>query len=176
MTASPHPTTAAPVTDAEYRAVCEFLYDEAALLDQDAYAAWLGLLTADVRYRLRARTLRALDQAASTYRVVDNNAEELRIRVGQISDPRLTFAENPPSITRRHLHNIRVRAAAEPGELHVTVNVLLHRSRGVEGEEHCYSAQRHDVLRRTDDGYLLAAREVVLDSTVIKSMNVSVLF
>lgn len=176
MTTSTPLAAAAPVTDAEYRAVCEFLYEEASLLDQDAYDAWLALLAPDVRYRLQARTLRALDQRISSYRIVDNSAEELRIRVRQISNPRLTFSENPPSLTRRHLHNIRVRGTDRPDELSVTANVLLHRSRGIEGEEHQYSAQRQDVLRRTEDGYLLAAREVVLDSTVIGTMNVSVLF
>ncbi|WP_207844266.1 aromatic-ring-hydroxylating dioxygenase subunit beta [Williamsia soli] len=175
-TVSTVPPALTPVSAQVHHDVSQFLFREAALLDGDRYDEWLAVLAPDVHYKLGARTLRASDQPARGYPIVDNQANELRIRVQQISNAKLTYSENPHSITRRHISNIIVEQAADSGELAVRSNTLLFRSQGVDGTQHTYSGLREDRLLVDGDSFLLAERTVTLDLSVIPSMNVSVLF
>ncbi|WP_063062879.1 aromatic-ring-hydroxylating dioxygenase subunit beta [Nocardia sienata] len=170
------PSAPVAVTQQLHFEVSQFLYRESALLDADRYEDWLALLTPTVHYRVSARTVRASDQPAEGYPIVDNHAGELRIRVQQISNAKLTYSENPHSITRRFISNVIVERDGDPSELSVTSNTLLFRSHSVDGNQHLYSAIRRDRLLIDGDSFKLAARDVTLDLSVIPSMNVSVLF
>src|SRR4051812_32459306 len=97
------------VDDALYVAIQRFLYREAALLDRRDYAGWLGLLTDDIQYRVDAQVARDAGVAPVEYAIVDENLVGLKSRIDQISNPRLTRAENPPSLTRRIVSNIEAQ-------------------------------------------------------------------
>ena len=162
------------VSDSEYREVCEFLYREAAALDGHDYAAWMRMLADDVSYYVGAPTVRAAGEAVREYPIFSESAYQLNKRIQQISNPKLTHAENPPSITRRFVTNILVSRSIQSNELEVMSNIMLHRSQGIEGETHIYTGGRSDVLRRRDGVLLLARRRVKFDRPLVSSMNVSI--
>ena len=104
----------APVDDAACVEVQRFLYREAAALDRRAYEDWLKLLTGDVRYLVLARVARRLEAGALEVAIIDESLESLTLRVRQLADPRLSHAENPPSLARRFLSNVQVETAVAP--------------------------------------------------------------
>lgn len=165
---------AASVSDSEYREVCEFLYREAAALDGRDYSAWISMLTDDVSYYVGAPTVRAAGESAREYPIFDEGAFLLNKRIQQISNPKLTHAENPPSITRRFVTNVVVSRGAQPLEFEVASNVLLHRSYGIEAETHIYAGARNDILRRRGGALALAKRRATFDRPLVSSMNVSI--
>ena len=75
------------------------------LLDRREYQQWLALLTDDVIYRVFARVTREAQATSLDYAIIDEDATSLKMRVDQISNPRLTRAENPPAFTRRFVSN-----------------------------------------------------------------------
>jgi 3-phenylpropionate/cinnamic acid dioxygenase small subunit len=168
-------TAGDPVSDAEFVAIQRFVHQEAALLDRRDYQAWLDLLTDDIDYRVTAQVARDAATGMEEYAIVDEDAHTLRMRVEQIADPRLTRAENPPSLTRRFVSNIVAEGAAPPDAFVVEANLLVYRSRTTAPEGGFYVGQRHDVLRRAEDGLRIAARHVRLDQTVLRDGSLSTL-
>lgn len=164
-----------PVSDSEYREICEFLYREAAALDSRNYEAWLQMLADDVSYYVSVPTVRAAGDAEREYPLFDEQAEQLRQRIQQISNPRFTHAENPPSMTRRFVANVLVSRGSRQNELEVASNIMIHRCYGVDGETHTYTGARKDILRRREGALVLARRQARLDRPIILSMNVSIL-
>jgi hypothetical protein len=101
-----------------------FLFREAALLDRRDYAGWLSLTTDDIRYRITAAVARDAGAAAVDYAIVDEDKTGLKARIDQISNPRLTRAENPPSMVRRVISNIDVRVIVDSMFLDGTLQPL----------------------------------------------------
>lgn len=155
------------VDDSAFIAVQRFLNHEAALLDRRAYDDWLALLSPDIRYLVFARLARRAEAEPVDVAIVDEELESLTLRVRQLADPRLTHAENPPSLTRRFLSNFHAVVAPPPDAYVAETNLLVWRSRGTIPEGGFYVGTRRDVLRRTDSGLALARREVRLDHTVL---------
>src|SRR5689334_1056933 len=87
----------AAVDNGLYVEIQRFLYREAALLDRREYSAWLALIAEDIHYRVTASVARDAGATPVEYAIVDENLTGLKSRVDQISTPRLTRAENPPS-------------------------------------------------------------------------------
>lgn len=58
----------------------------------------------------------------------------------------------------------------------VRSNLLVYRSRGDRPDHDLLAAERHDVLRRVDGDLRLARRVVVLDSTVVPTLNLAFFF
>lgn len=94
------------VDGALYIEIQRFLFREAALLDRREYGAWLALTSEDIRYCVAAAVSRDAAANAVEYSIIDENFVGLKSRIDQISNPRLTRAENPPSMTRRVVSNI----------------------------------------------------------------------
>lgn len=157
------------------RAVEEFLYTEAELLDGWRLREWLELLTEDVRYRVPIRIAkeRSDDERAGVSTEMfhlDEDIHSLQLRVDRL-ETGFAWAEDPPSRLRHFVTNVRVR---EPGEeLAVRSNVLVYRSRWDRPEHDLLSGERHDVLRHVDGELKLAERTVVLDSTTLPTLNLS---
>ena len=164
------------LSDAESREVTEFLFTEAEILDARRFSEWLALLAEEIRYVVYAPT--TITDGAEERRVplLDEDISSLRARVAQISTPQFTISENPPSIDRRFVTNIR--AAIDVGGDCITVrsNVLLRRARGVGTEPHVFSTSRQDAIRRVDGRLRLWRRTVQLDDVVVGSSRLSVFF
>jgi PAH dioxygenase small subunit len=159
-----------------YGVVQHFVYREAALLDRREYREWLRLLTDDISYRVVAQTTRDAADAGLEYAIIDEDANGLKLRVEQIATPRLTHAENPPSLTRRFVSNLMVSIATDPNEFVVEANLLIYRNRSGVPDGGFYAGERHDIVRRVDGELRLARRLVRLDQTVLYGGPVSTLF
>ncbi len=155
------------VDDALFIEIQRFLYREAGLLDRRDYAGWLALIAHDIRYRVTAGVARDADAQPLSYAIVDEDLTGLKSRIDQVSNPRLTRAENPPSMTRRVVSNIEAYHSEKPGEFDVTSYLLAYRNRPSIPEGGFYVAIRYDTLRRGASGWQLSGRTAHLDQTMI---------
>jgi 3-phenylpropionate/trans-cinnamate dioxygenase subunit beta len=155
------------VDDALFIEIQRFLYLEAGLLDRREYAGWLALLAQDIRYRVSAAVARDAGVEPVSYAIIDEGLTGLKSRIDQISNPRLTRAENPPSMTRRIVSNIEAYHSQKQDEFDVVSYLLAYRSRPSIPEGGFYVAMRHDLLRRGASGWQLLSRSVHLDQTMI---------
>ena len=156
-----------PVGNDTFVEIQRFLFREAALLDNRQYADWLGLLDEEIHYRVMARVVRDAGADEMDYAIIEEYLVGLKSRIDQISNPRLTRAENPPSLARRFVSNVEAHQGAAPGEFAATSYILVYRSRRNVPEGGFYVAERQDVLRRRGAGWRLARRLVRLDQSTL---------
>jgi 3-phenylpropionate/cinnamic acid dioxygenase small subunit len=156
-----------PVDSGIYIEIQRFLFHEAALLDRREYSAWLALMTEDIHYCVIAAVSRDAGAKAVDYAIIDENAVALKSRIDQISNPRLTRAENPPSLTRRVVSNIEAYHGEAPVDFFATSYLLAYRNRPSAPEGGFYVAERQDVLQKVDSDWRLARRSVRLDHTML---------
>ena len=164
------------VLDRDYVEIQRFLYREAALLDRREYLKWLALLTSDVTYRVAQQIARDAQSGNIDFAIVDEDAENLKARVVQLADPKLTHAENPPSFIRRFVSNLEARRGVAPDEFAVESNLLVYKCRATIPEGRIYVASRNDVIRRIDGELRIARRDVRLDHAILFDGVVSTLF
>ena len=139
-------------------AVEEFLYREAALLDDWRLEDWVKLFTDDARYVVPSTDLPEGDPRSDLV-FIDDDIMRLRARVARLNS-RHSHRERPRSRTRRFVSNVRVREAGE-GELRVSANVLVYRFRSGEGAP--YVGAIEYILRRDGGDLRIAYRRAVLD-------------
>jgi 3-phenylpropionate/cinnamic acid dioxygenase small subunit len=159
-----------------YWEVYEFLIHEAELLDGHREREWVELCTDDVIYRMPVRETRergAGDGFDEQMFYFDETRGSLELRVRRL-ETEYAWAEDPPSRTRHFVSNIRVSDDGERDEIAAKSNLLLYRSQGTELHNDLISAERHDVLRRTEGGLRLARREILLDHSVLTTHNLSI--
>lgn len=152
-----------------------FLYEDAALLDRRDYAAWCKTLADDILYSVLAKVNRDASIGSLEFSLINERAAELKQRVDQISTPKLTHAENPPSITRRFVTNVMANQAGAQNEFDVTSSILVYRTTVDVPEGGVYSGQRKDLIREVGGGFRIARRVVHLDQAVMFGA-VSILF
>lgn len=157
----------------------EFLYHEAALLDERRYDEWLALMTDDIHYWMpirRTTTAREIDQEFTQpggMAYFDDDKRTLAVRVQRMAVGR-AWAEDPPSRTRHMVTNVRV-LGVDGAEISVGLNFQLYRTR-LNSEEDSWIGRREDLLRRVDGQLRLARRHIYLEQTVILSQNMSSFF
>lgn len=158
----------------------QFLYAEAALLDDRKYREWLGLVADDIHYwmPLRRTVTRAnLDREFTKpgdMAFFDDDRMMLEVRVRKL-EASSAWSEDPPSRSRHFVSNVRIVDVAGD-EVTLEACFHLYRSR-LNSEASQWFGRRVDVLRRTAaGGFLLARRHVFLDETVILATNMSTLF
>ena len=159
--------------------VQEFLYREAALLDDRRLDEWLELLTDDIHYWMPIRRTTTAREVAGEFTkpgdmaFFDDDKDMLGMRVRRLSVGR-AWAEDPPSRTRHIISNIRI-LELKGEEILVTANFQLYRTR-LNSEEDSWIGRREDLLRRVDGRLMLARRHLFLEQTVILAQNMSNLF
>ena len=157
----------------------EFLFREAAMLDERRYEDWLELLTDDVHYWMpirRTTTAREVDKEFTQpggMAFFDDDRTTLQMRVSRLMVGR-AWAEDPPSRTRRLITNLRI-TGADGDEISVSLNFQLYRTR-LNSEEDSWIGRREDLLRREQGELRLARRHIYLEQTVILAQNMSNLF
>jgi 3-phenylpropionate/cinnamic acid dioxygenase small subunit len=156
-------------------AVEDFLVDEALLLDDRRFDEWFELFADDLVYQAPVRVTAKKGHAdvIDTIFHFDENKQSLGLRVRRLGTD-VAWAEDPPSVTRHCLSNIRVTATDTPGELAVRAYVLLYRARGDRGLHDLLSYVRWDVLRPTGSSFQIASRRAVLDQGVLGTKNLAV--
>jgi len=157
----------------------EFLYREAALLDDRKLDEWLELLTDDIHYWMpirRTTTAREVEKEFTEpggMAFFDDDKKMLTMRVQRLAIGR-AWAEDPPSRTRRNVSNVRI-LEIDGDETLIAANFQLYRTR-LNSEEDCWIGRREDLLRRVEGELKLARRHLFLEQTVILSQNMSNLF
>jgi 3-phenylpropionate/cinnamic acid dioxygenase small subunit len=165
-----------PFGDERHLLAHQWLVEEAWLLDAQAYEEWLDLLADDVHYLMPVRVTTALGSGYDTSPGMahfDEDKYSLSRRVARFLTEH-AWTEDPPSRLRHHLSNVRTFATEDPDHLVVDSATLLFRSRGDVREGAFISAGREDLLRRTDDGWKLARRTIMVDDAVMRMQNLAI--
>lgn len=181
-------TPALPKTLEYYRLreeIEEFLYEEAALLDERHFTEWLGLLTDDLTYFMPLRRNVKFGEAARENTRIgkdiswfDEDKWTLAKRVEQIMTG-IHWAEEPFSRVSRLIANVQLTSATPsleaPGEIAVRSRFLIYQNR-VEYETNLFAGKRNDVLRREGGAWKIARREIILEQNVLTAKNLTVIF
>jgi len=155
---------AAPPAPSITRAQVEdFLYAEAALLDEWRLQEWLELLTEDVTYSVPATDVPEGD-AKSTLFIISDDALRVRSRVRQLLG-KSAWAENPRSRTRRLISNVRIRESAGD-TIRVTANFAVYRMRMDQVDT--YVGRYEYTLVQRDGGLKIRERKAILDLEALR--------
>lgn len=145
----------------------DFLYAEAALLDEWRLDEWLTLLTADARYEVPS-TDRPGGRPDSALMLVSDTRDMIAARVKRLNS-RKAHREFPWSRTRRIVGNVRVLAELPDGGIEVTANFSVHRTR--HAVTHCYVGRYLYRLSPAPDGspaaFRIAFRRAELDQETL---------
>ena len=136
----------------------DFLFQEAAMLDECRLDDWVKLFTEDARYVVPTTDLPEGDPKRDLV-FINDDITRLRARVARLTS-RHAHREYPWSRTRRFVSNVRVEESND-AELSVTANVLVYRFRSGEGAPYVGSIDY--VLRRDGGDLKIAYRRAVLD-------------
>lgn len=136
----------------------EFLYEEAALLDEWRLEEWLELLTEDASYYVPSTDMPDGDHKSALFIVADDIVR-IRSRVKQLSG-RFAHAEHPHSRTRRLISNVRIRGV-EGDTIRVTANFAVYRMRLEQLD--VYVGRYEHVLVWKDGKLKIRERRAILD-------------
>ena len=161
------------LSDADYRAVVEFLYREARLADEARYAEWLALWTDDGVYWVPATTDPGADPDKHLSHIYDNRARlDTRVKLLQTGH---RYSQEPASLMRRLISNIEAREA-EGGELVAESNFLLAElAIQAKHEMHWWVGRATHRLRRVDGALRMSRKKVVLINAAEPLPNLSFL-
>jgi 3-phenylpropionate/cinnamic acid dioxygenase small subunit len=178
-----------PHTEAYYRLRSEiedFLYAEADLIDERRYKEWLDLLAEDLTYFMPMRRNVKFGQQAERENTkqgvgiswFDEDKWTLSKRVDQILTG-VHFAEEPLSRVTHMVSNVRIKAVRvsleDPQEVDVGSRFLVYQNR-VEYETYTFVGRRNDTLRKTDTGWKIARREILLEQNILLAKNLTTFF
>lgn len=172
---SAEPARAEPVPLELRLAVHDWLDMEAELLDERRFEQWLELLADDLHYTapVRVTAKRGHPEVLDEIGHFDENRLSLGLRVRRLGTD-VAWAEDPPSVTRRFVTNVKVRRGQVSNEVTARTNLLLYRTRGDRGTHDLLSCVRDDVLRSVGDSFRLVRRRAVLDQAVLGTKNLAV--
>lgn len=167
------------LTAEEQNQIEQFLYREAALLDNRRYSDWLELFTDDCRYWMPVRETRLASQTEQEFSqpgeiaFFDEDKAGLTRRVAKLQSP-FAWGESPPPRTRHMYTNIR--PVKVEGEI-ITVECAFSFFRSaLEAESDWFVGRREDDLFRGGGTLKIAARRIYLDQTVIVAKNMNHFF
>lgn len=140
----------------------DFLYAEAALLDEWRLEEWLDLFTIDCTYVIPAPDA-ANEDPGDTFSLIHDGRPMLEQRVIRLKKP-TAHAEFPHSRTRRMITNVRILAQA-PDAARVAANFLVFRSRG--GKEVTYVGHYDYELVAIDGAWKIRHRKATLEHDVL---------
>jgi p-cumate 2,3-dioxygenase subunit beta len=141
--------------------VQEFLFTEAALLDDWLIDEWLELFTDECRYEIAPTGIRegfSLSPQENFFYVVDDR-QRLEQRVLRLHKPN-AHVEYPHSRTRHLYSNVRV--VAEDGDM-LTAMASFATYRTKHRETQVYPGSARYLLLRTGEGLRIKEKRVVLD-------------
>jgi len=175
----------------QQRALERFYFHEARLLDSRKYQQWLALIDPGIQYIMPSRTNlmvnnreRGSEDMISVERelegpdsmgcpIREESYVHLMVRVERAFKVN-SWSENPPARTRRIVGNIELMGR-EGDEWTVLSNFHLYYARPG-GDNFMYSGQRRDSLTKSEDGFRIARREVVMDYANIDLPTLGLLF
>ena len=141
----------------------DFLFAEAALLDEWRLREWLELLTEDAIYEVPATDTPDGDPRTTLMLIADDMAR-LRSRVDQLLG-KSAWAENPRSRTRRLISNVRIREV-EGDCMRVTANFAVYRIRFEQMDT--YVGRYEYTLVQRDGALKIRERRAILDLDALR--------
>jgi p-cumate 2,3-dioxygenase beta subunit len=154
----------AAITRAEIE---DFLYREAALLDEWKLEEWLELLTEDAAYYVPPNDHPEGDHHTVLFILADDIVR-IRERVKRLMSPEC-HAEYPHSRTRRLISNVRI-VSAEDDTVIVAANFICNRFRRYERVREYVGAYRY-VLKRVGTELRIKERRVIIDAHELGSLG-----
>lgn len=143
----------------------DFLYTEAALLDDWALDEWLLLFDADAKYEVPCNDEPNGDPARDLL-LIDDDHVRLTARVERLNS-RHAHREYPHSRTNHQVSNVRVHDESG-AEISVTASFTVWRFRA--GRSSSYVGRYRYRLRRGNDGFRIAAKRAELDMTDLRAV------
>src|SRR5260370_11577757 len=145
-------------------AVAQFLYDEAALLDEWRLDEWLALFHPEAAKYLIPSPEDLSDNPATTLHLVNDSITTLAGRIGRLKSKH-AHAESPRSRTRRQIANVRVWQGADDLLSRSVFDVTRVRGGVVDRYVGVYE---HQPLPggNADTPWLIALRPVVIDHSI----------
>lgn len=158
-----------------------FLYLEADTLDDRRWRDWLDLLADDLHYFVPTRYVRGAGTIAEEFggpddvALFDETRRTLEQRIRRLESG-AAWAEDPPSRVRHLVSNVRI-IAVEDDEVDVASVIQVFKSR-LDHPPETWIGRRTDRLRRTTSRtcWVLVARQVELDHTILAAPNISFFF
>jgi p-cumate 2,3-dioxygenase beta subunit len=144
-----------------------FLYEEAELLDNWQLMEWAALFTEDAIYRAPALDDPTRDPANSVF-LINDDLPRIKSRARQLLGD-TAWAENPRSMTRRLITNVRV-VSVEGDSIRATANFFIQRSRMERIVT--YVGQYRYKLVRAGASFKFAERLVILAKDTLRSQGV----
>lgn len=141
----------------------DFLYHEAALLDEWRLDEWLALFTEDCSYVVPTTDLPEGDPARDAV-FIDDNLERLQGRVTRLKS-RHAHREYPYSRTRHIVSNVRLLSTTE-AEVEAAANFVVYRLRS--GQVAPYIGKYRYTLARQDDGFRIRHKRATLDLETLR--------
>jgi p-cumate 2,3-dioxygenase beta subunit len=148
-------------------AIEAFLYEEAELLDNWRLDEWVALFTDEAIYRAPALDDPTRDPANSVF-LINDDLPRIQSRARQLLGD-TAWAENPRSMTRRLITNVRV-VSAGGDTVRATANFLIQRSRMERIVT--YVGQYRYKLICTGVTFRIAERIVILAQDSLRSQGV----
>jgi 3-phenylpropionate/cinnamic acid dioxygenase small subunit len=164
-----------PVKDPRHWEIVDFLEGESALLDDNDFTSWLGLLAPEVVYRAPVRTTRdhrAPDMFDAESYHYNENIMTLSLKLMRLVQTNSAWSENPLSRTQRIIHKVRAYETDKADEYQAYSSIVLLRSRTDEPGLEILPARRLDTLRTTD--WKLTSRTVYFDQTTLGVRNLAI--
>jgi len=160
--------SAAAVTRAE---VEDFLYAEAALLDDWRLSEWFALFAPGAVYEVPTAGAADDEDPGTCLFYIADDYVRLRERVARLGK-REAHAEFPHSRLRRTVSNVRILSQAD-GRLKVACNLVCYRAKN--GKVDAYVGHVLYDLDLSGPEWRIAAKRVVLDSDLLHQGKVSIL-
>ncbi len=159
----------------------QFLYHESRVLDEHRFEEWYGLLTDDIHYFMPTRYNRLKREADKEFSgpndaaFFDEDKQSIAQRIRRLNTG-MAWAEDPPSRTRHMVSNVVIRPRGN-SEYEVDCYFMVYRSR-LEREVEMFVGMRHDIIRRGNNpaGFMIAARTIILDQSILMARNLSFFF
>jgi 3-phenylpropionate/cinnamic acid dioxygenase small subunit len=159
----------------------QFLYHEAALMDERRYEEWVRLMADDVHYFMPIRSnvkfgewQRENSDPDAEISWFDEGKTMLEGRVRQLLTG-VHWAEEPVSRIRHIISNVRIVGVAEP-EIQVSDNFFVWHNRLLD-EVNLFAGRRDHVLRRDPaTGFKVAKRTILLDQSTLLAKAVTFFF
>lgn len=163
----------------------DFYYREADLLDDRRFTEWLEILDEDLIYFMPIRRNVKFGQHREKENTrqgegiswFDEDKWTLSKRVDQILTG-VHYAEEPLSRITHMVTNVQlldIRGEGLGSEIDVRSRFFVYQNR-VEEETYTFCGRRTDTLRMTADGWKVAAREILLEQSVLQAKSLTTFF
>lgn len=158
----------------------QFLFGEAAALDELRYDEWLAMLDTQFYYSVPIPVIREdpfLPRYDGIGVLFEANRRLMALKMSRLKHE-YAWSDRPPGFTRRLVTNVTVETAKAPERLTVSSHVLV--SRSTRSTNSLITANRKDELRIITDGpehqFLLLRRDVYVDVAVPTHQQLNVIF